>query len=139
MVNHPLHRLFVPLFYPFTYHSLIWLNNSLNKNLEWKLYKSVNADNHIDISELFSLGFNELCIITYYGDNMNSVFAPTIFPKAALMIDSKTNFYFTNGGANSNPGFYAFYQCVSNKLSCLHFLDNGADKLSVSTTMLYYT
>ena len=28
MVNHPLHRLFVPLFYPFTYHSLIWLNNS---------------------------------------------------------------------------------------------------------------
>lgn len=29
MVNHPLHRLFVPLFYPFTYHSLIWLNNSL--------------------------------------------------------------------------------------------------------------
>ena len=36
MVNHPLHRLFVPLFYPFTYHSLIWLNNSFverfNKN-----------------------------------------------------------------------------------------------------------
>ena len=30
MVNHPLHRLFVPLFYPFTYHSLIWLNNSLS-------------------------------------------------------------------------------------------------------------
>ena len=29
MVNHPLHRLFVPLFYSFTYHSLIWLNNSL--------------------------------------------------------------------------------------------------------------
>ena len=114
------------------------VNNSLNKNLEWKLYKSVNADNHIDISELFSLGFNELCIITYYGDNINNVFAPTIFPKAALMVESKTNFYFTNGGANSNPGFYAFYQCVSNKLSCLHFLDNGEDKLSVSTTMLYY-
>ena len=32
MVNHPLHRLFVPLFYPFTYHSLIWLNNSLVAN-----------------------------------------------------------------------------------------------------------
>ena len=29
MVNHPLHRLFVPLFCPFTYFSLIWLNNSL--------------------------------------------------------------------------------------------------------------
>ena len=32
MVNHPLHRLFVPLFYPFTYCSLIWLNNSLVAN-----------------------------------------------------------------------------------------------------------
>lgn len=29
MVNHPLHRLYVPLFCPFTYYSLIWLNNSL--------------------------------------------------------------------------------------------------------------
>ena len=114
------------------------VNNSLNKNLEWKLYKSINADNYIDISELFSLGFNELCIITYYGDNINNVFAPTIFPKVALMTEPKTNFYFTNGGSNSIPGFYAFYKCVSNKLSCLHFMDNGEEKLSLSTTMLYY-
>ena len=37
MVNHPLHRLFVPLFYPFTYHSLIWLNNRLSniRQLDW--------------------------------------------------------------------------------------------------------
>ena len=115
------------------------VNNSLNKNLEWKLYKSVNADNYIDISELFSLGFNELCIITYHSDNINCAFAPTIIPKTALMIESKTNFYFTNGGdANGNPGFYVFYQCVSNKLSCSQFWDVGVNRLSVSTTMLYY-
>ena len=39
MVNHPLHRLFVPLFYPFTYHSLIWLNNSFQASLQNDLIK----------------------------------------------------------------------------------------------------
>ena len=37
MVNHPLHRLFVPLFYSFTYHSLIWLNNSLSDLFTYKV------------------------------------------------------------------------------------------------------
>ena len=54
MVNHPLHRLFVPLFYPFTYCSLIWLNNSFQASLEWKLIGSAKGTTPITLPSNFS-------------------------------------------------------------------------------------
>ena len=48
MVNHPLHRLFVPLFYPFTYHSLIWLNNSIIELSKNDIKASVNISSYTE-------------------------------------------------------------------------------------------
>ena len=56
MVNHPLHRLFVPLFCPFTYHSLIWLNNSLDvlKSPDITLLAEVSGDGTITLNDSLS-------------------------------------------------------------------------------------
>lgn len=63
MVNHPLHRLFVPLFYPFTYYSLIWLNNSLVKIQTGKISSGTIPHNNNKNFDISYSGFSEIPLI----------------------------------------------------------------------------
>ena len=100
MVNHPLHRLFVPLFYPFTYHSLIWLNNSLSElsknglGAEIKLTKDTKyicpSDGYFEIdcaydTNSYALGYVEgKRVMSVASNNSGAVLAT--FPFSSIFV-----------------------------------------------------
>ena len=128
MVNHPLHRLFVPLFYPFTYHSLIWLNNSLG----WKLVGSATARNPIALPN----NFKEL-LVTSSDANGNTYHS--IVPREVL--DSTSKMYFLGGYYYNASSVGTWVVNISLKnLSLMNFVASGPDAGTTATTVttVYY-
>ena len=92
MVNHPLHRLFVPLFYPFTYHSLIWLNNSF----QWTLIGSATGTTPITLPSNFS----EILVIVKTNDEFYNFNIPKLY------LDETDKSFCHGKGLNPGGAYY---------------------------------